>query len=128
MTDPVRNLVIFRTLGGFIVMWTHAGLGCQSSWWSDTMRVQVDRHDGLVRSVLLVDDEGTPVESACRFLRYVVDSGVARTLRSRTATTCAISSSSWPSVNLTGASSGHLWRSICSPGFASVPATNVCSS
>jgi hypothetical protein len=39
------------------------------------MRVQVDRQDGLVRSVLLVDGEGTPVESACRFLRYVVDSG-----------------------------------------------------
>ena len=39
------------------------------------MRVQVDRRDGFVRSVLLIDDVGTPVESACRFLRYVVDSG-----------------------------------------------------
>ena len=39
------------------------------------MRVQVDRDDGLVRSVLLVDDQGAPVESACRFLRYVVDTG-----------------------------------------------------
>ena len=39
------------------------------------MRVQVDRHDGIVRSVLLIDDEDTPVESACRFLRYVIDTG-----------------------------------------------------
>ena len=39
------------------------------------MRVQVDRDDGVVRSVLLVDDQGAPVESACRFLRYVIDTG-----------------------------------------------------
>jgi integrase len=39
------------------------------------MRVQVDRYDGIVRSVLLVDDEGAPVEPARRFLRYVIDTG-----------------------------------------------------
>ena len=39
------------------------------------MRVQVHRDDGVVRSVLLVDDAGTRVESACRFLRYVIDTG-----------------------------------------------------
>lgn len=37
--------------------------------------MQVHRDDGVVRSVLLVDDAGTRVESACRFLRYVIDTG-----------------------------------------------------
>ncbi|HUH68267.1 MAG TPA: tyrosine-type recombinase/integrase [Mycobacterium sp.] len=39
------------------------------------MRVQVDRDDGVVRSVVLVDDDRMPVGSACRFLRYVLNSG-----------------------------------------------------
>ena len=39
------------------------------------MRVQVSRHEGIVHDVLLIDDEGIPVESACRFLRYVMDTG-----------------------------------------------------
>lgn len=39
------------------------------------MRVHVDRNDGVVRAVLLIDDAGAPVESVCRFLRYVIDTG-----------------------------------------------------
>ena len=39
------------------------------------MRVQLDRHDGVVRCVLLADDEGTPIESACRFLDYLLEYG-----------------------------------------------------
>jgi integrase len=39
------------------------------------MRVHVERDGGVARSVLLIDNEGTPIQSACRFLRYVLDTG-----------------------------------------------------
>ena len=35
----------------------------------------MDRARGVVRSVLLVDGDGTPVDVACRFLAYLVDTG-----------------------------------------------------
>ena len=92
------------------------------------MRVQVDRHDGLVRSVLLVDDEGTPVESACRFLRYVIDTGGSpNTAVAYGYDLRYLFEFLAESVNLTGASFSHLWRSTCSAGCASVPAGDVYS-
>ena len=39
------------------------------------MKVLVDRADGVVRSVVLVDGDGASVDVACRFLDYLIETG-----------------------------------------------------
>ena len=55
------------------------------------MRVVKEREGGIVRRVLLLDDDGDEIRIVNRFLSHLTDADTARTPSAPTPTTCATS-------------------------------------